>query len=250
MPPSLDFSRPGRTWYPTLGRHRFPIWKDVSTWYHEGVPGHHLQLAGGWRWADRLSRYQRAEHVSGDAEGWALYAERLMDELGFLTAPDRRLGFLSAQQLRATRVVVDIGMHCEMEIPTGQPFHPGERWTPELGREFLLAHGGPDPDFLESEWLRYLGWPGQAIGYKLGERVWLAGRDGGPAAPTAPTSTSRRGTSPRSVSGRSASTTSPRSSPACDRRAGNGSVPTRSPAAAHILPAACGRRRVTSLPGA
>jgi uncharacterized protein (DUF885 family) len=116
--------------------------------------------------------------VAGDAEGWALYAERLMDELGFLTAPDRRLGYLSAQQLRATRVVVDIGMHCDMEIPTGQPFHPGERWTPELGREFLLAHGGPDPAFLESEWLRYLGWPGQAIAYKLGERVYLAGRDG------------------------------------------------------------------------
>ncbi len=183
VPPSLDFSRPGRTWYPTLGRHRFPIWKDVSTWYHEGVPGHHLQLAGWVALGDRLSRYQRAEHVSGDAEGWALYAERLMDELGFLTAPDRRLGYLSGQQLRATRVVVDIGMHCEMEIPTGQPFHPGERWTPELGREFLLAHGGPDPDFLASEWLRYLGWPGQAIAYKLGERIYLAGRDGAAPGP-------------------------------------------------------------------
>jgi len=100
-----------------------------------------------------------------------------MDELGFLGAPDRRLGYLDGQLLRATRVVVDIGMHCEMPIPTGQPFHPGERWTPELGREFLLAHGGPDRAFLESEWIRYLGWPGQAISYKLGERVWLAGRE-------------------------------------------------------------------------
>jgi uncharacterized protein (DUF885 family) len=175
--PSLDFSRPGQTWYPTLGRTRFPIWKDVSTWYHEGVPGHHLQLAGWVALGDQLTRYQRSEFISGDGEGWALYAERLMDELGFLGAPDRRLGYLNGQLLRATRVVVDIGMHCEMPIPTGQPFHPGERWTPELGREFLLAHGGPDREFLESEWVRYLGWPGQAISYKLGERVWLAGRE-------------------------------------------------------------------------
>jgi uncharacterized protein (DUF885 family) len=175
--PSLDFARPGQTWYPTLGRSRFPIWKDVSTWYHEGVPGHHLQLAGWIALGDRLSRYQRASFVSGDGEGWALYAERLMDELGFLGAPDRRLGYLDGQLLRATRIVVDIGMHCELPIPTGQPFHPGERWTPELGREFLLAHGGPDREFLESEWIRYLGWPGQAISYKLGERVWLGGRE-------------------------------------------------------------------------
>ncbi len=175
--PSEDYSRPGQTWYPTLGRTRFPIWEDVSTWYHEGVPGHHLQF-GGWVAAgDRLSRYQRAEFISADAEGWALYAERLMDELGFFTAPDRRVGYLTGQQLRATRVVVDIGMHCAMPIPEGQPFHPGERWTPELGLEFLHQHGGPNPDFLDSEWIRYLGMPGQAIGYKLGERVWLAGRD-------------------------------------------------------------------------
>jgi uncharacterized protein (DUF885 family) len=176
-PPSEDYSRPGQTWYPTLGRTRFPIWEDVSTWYHEGVPGHHLQF-GGWMAAgDRLSRYQRAEFLSGDAEGWALYAERLMDELGFFTAPDRRIGYLTAQQLRATRVVIDIGMHCELAIPKGQPFHPGERWTPEFGLEFLHQHGGPNPDFLNSEWIRYLGIPGQAISYKLGERVWLAGRE-------------------------------------------------------------------------
>jgi uncharacterized protein (DUF885 family) len=175
--PSDDYSRPGQTWYPTLGRTRFPIWEDVSTWYHEGVPGHHLQF-GGWVAAgDRLSRYQRAEFISADAEGWALYAERLMDELGFFTAPDRRIGYLTGQQLRATRVVIDIGMHCALPIPEGQPFHPGERWTPELGLEFLQQHGGPNAAFLDSEWIRYLGMPGQAIGYKLGERVWLAGRE-------------------------------------------------------------------------
>jgi uncharacterized protein (DUF885 family) len=175
--PSEDFSRPGQTWYPTLGRTRFPIWEDVSTWYHEGVPGHHLQLGGWMAVGDRLSRYQRGEFVSGDGEGWALYAERLMDELGFFTAPDRRMGHLVGQQLRATRVVVDIGMHCELPIPQGQPFHPGERWTPQLGLEFLHQHGGPNREFLDNEWIRYLGMPGQAISYKLGERVWLAGRE-------------------------------------------------------------------------
>jgi uncharacterized protein (DUF885 family) len=100
-----------------------------------------------------------------------------MDEFGFLDEPGRRLGYLVAQQLRATRVVIDIGMHCEMTIPSGQSWHPGERMTPELGREFLFAHAGKDHEWLSSEYVRYLGWPAQAICYKLGERVWLAGRD-------------------------------------------------------------------------
>lgn len=177
-PPSEDFSRPGCTWFPTQGRTRFPIWEHVSTWYHEGVPGHHLQLAQWLVVAPQLSRYQTSlGFVSANCEGWALYAERLMDELGFFSDPGRRMGFLLGQQLRAVRVVIDIGMHLQLEIPTDQAFHPGERWTPALGREFLLAHGGPDASSLESELVRYLGMPGQAIGYKLGERVWLAGRE-------------------------------------------------------------------------
>jgi uncharacterized protein (DUF885 family) len=174
--PSLDFGRPGRTWYPIEGRDRFPLWNEVSTCYHEGVPGHHLQLAQWVFRANDLSKFQGTKLISGNIEGWALYAERLMDELGYFTIPGSRLGYLVAQQLRATRVIVDIGMHCATTIPHGQPFHPGERWTPHLGREFLLAHAGKDEAFLQSEWLRYLGWPGQAICYKLGERVWLDGR--------------------------------------------------------------------------
>jgi len=176
-PPSADFSRPGRTWDPTMGKTRFPIWNEVSTCYHEGVPGHHLQLAQWVYMAPQMSQFQSTFFVSGNGEGWALYSERLMDELGFLTDPGRRLGYLVAQQLRATRVIVDIGMHLSMPIPTGQPFHPGERFTPALGREFMGLHAGKDETFLDSEWERYLGWPGQAICYKLGERVWLAGRD-------------------------------------------------------------------------
>ena len=116
--PSLDFSRPGRTWLPTLGATRFPLWGLVSTWYHEGVPGHHLQLAQWAHLADQLSTFQTTiGSVSGNTEGWALYAERLADELGYLTLPGTRLGYLDAQQMRAIRVVIDIGMHLQLEVP-------------------------------------------------------------------------------------------------------------------------------------
>ncbi|MFF4585875.1 DUF885 domain-containing protein [Streptomyces sp. NPDC001388] len=177
-PPSEDFSRPGRTWLPTMGQTRFPVYDLVSTWYHEGVPGHHLQLAQWAHVAENLSRYQASVGmVSANAEGWALYAERLMDELGFLTDPEHRLGYLDAQMMRAVRVIVDIGMHLELEIPADSPFHPGERWTPELAQEFFGAHSSRPADFVESELTRYLTIPGQAIGYKLGERAWLLGRE-------------------------------------------------------------------------
>ncbi|MFF5506315.1 DUF885 domain-containing protein [Streptomyces roseolus] len=176
--PSEDFSRPGRTWLPVDGQTRFPVYDLVSTWYHEGVPGHHLQIAQWAHVADSLSRYQATiGMVSANAEGWALYAERLMDELGFLPDAERRLGYLDAQMMRACRVIVDIGMHLELEIPADSPFHPGERWTPELAQEFFQRHSSRPPAFVESELTRYLSMPGQAIGYKLGERAWLLGRE-------------------------------------------------------------------------
>ncbi|MFB9352722.1 DUF885 domain-containing protein [Streptomyces heliomycini] len=177
-PPSEDFSRPGCTWLPTMGLTRFPVYDLVSTWYHEGVPGHHLQLAQWVHVAEDLSRYQASVGmVSANAEGWALYAERLMDELGFLTDAEERLGYLDAQMMRAARVIVDIGMHLGLRIPADSPFHPGERWTPELAEEFFGAHSSRPADFVESELTRYLTIPGQAIGYKLGERAWLLGRE-------------------------------------------------------------------------
>ncbi|WP_329193330.1 MULTISPECIES: DUF885 domain-containing protein [unclassified Streptomyces] len=181
--PSEDFSRPGRTWLPTMGQTRFPVYDLVSTWYHEGVPGHHLQLAQWTHVADRLSRYQASVGmVSANSEGWALYAERLMDELGYLRDAEQRLGYLDCQMMRAARVIVDIGMHLGLEIPADSPFHPGERWTVELAQEFFGLHSGRPADFIESELTRYLSMPGQAIGYKLGERAWLLGRDNARAA--------------------------------------------------------------------
>ncbi|MFD7261282.1 DUF885 domain-containing protein [Streptomyces sp. NPDC059874] len=181
--PSEDFTRPGRTWLPTMGQTRFPVYDLVSTWYHEGVPGHHLQLAQWTHVADQLSRYQAGVGlVSANAEGWALYAERLMDELGYLKDAEQRLGYLDCQMMRAARVIVDIGMHLGLEIPADSPFHPGERWTVDLAQEFFGLHSGRPGDFVESELTRYLSMPGQAIGYKLGERAWLLGRDNARAA--------------------------------------------------------------------
>ena len=180
--PSLDLTRPGRTWLPTLGRTRFPIWDLVSTWYHEGVPGHHLQLG---TWATRsaeLSRFQVAVgSVPANTEGWALYAERLMDDLGYLRTPGERLGYLDAQRMRAVRVVIDIGMHLGLTIPRGvlpaaESGLEGRVWTADLARAFFAARSGSPEAFIVSEVERYLGWPGQAISYKLGERAWLAGR--------------------------------------------------------------------------
>jgi uncharacterized protein (DUF885 family) len=177
MAPSEDLSRPGSTWYPANGRTRFPLWSEPTTAYHEGVPGHHMQIGMAIVNREKLSRFQRNEFVSGHGEGWALYAERLMDEFGFLDKPAYRLGFLYAQAFRAARVVVDIGMHCDKKIPRDWNWHAGESWNPELALQFLSARSSSDEAFNKSEIDRYLGWPAQAISYKLGERVWLRLRD-------------------------------------------------------------------------
>jgi uncharacterized protein (DUF885 family) len=176
--PSEDFSRPGRTWYPTLGKTTFPLWGEVSTCYHEAVPGHHLQVATTRYLRDRLDRFQRTiGWNAGYGEGWALYAERLMGELGYLEDPAFELGMLRAQAMRAMRVVVDIGLHLELPIPVAERYHPGEVWTPELALPFVLERSYYPEDFMKSEVDRYLGWAGQAISYKVGERVWLRARD-------------------------------------------------------------------------
>jgi uncharacterized protein (DUF885 family) len=148
----------------------------VSIAYHEGVPGHHLQVGQVRYRRERLTRFQRTSFVAGHGEGWALYAERLMDELGFLQEPAYRFGMLRAQALRSVRVIVDIGMHLGLVIPTGQPFHPGERWDAALGQAFVEGRGRFPADFLRSEVVRYLGLPGQAISYKVGERSWRSAR--------------------------------------------------------------------------
>ncbi len=176
--PSEDWSRPGRMWWSVPDSVQdFSTWKEVSTIYHEGVPGHHLQIAEAVFRKDRLNRWQRLLcFVSGHGEGWALYAERLMEELGYLSDPGNILGMLDQQLLRAVRVVIDLGVHLELPIPAGTGWHDGEIWNPGLAWEFLRSHSQEGDDSLRFELDRYLGWPGQAPSYKLGERIWLQAR--------------------------------------------------------------------------
>jgi uncharacterized protein (DUF885 family) len=177
--PTEDFTRPGRMWWSVpADREDFPTWRETSTVYHEGVPGHHLQIATAVYQAESLNRFQRQfAGTSGHAEGWALYAERLMRELGYLTDDGDLMGMLDAHLFRAARVIVDLGMHLELVIPNGTGFHEGERWTPELGLEFMMTRTITEAAHVRDEIDRYLGWPGQAPSYKLGERLWLAARD-------------------------------------------------------------------------
>ncbi|MDQ0379966.1 DUF885 domain-containing protein [Amycolatopsis thermophila] len=176
--PNEDFTRPGRMWWSLPpGRDEFSTWREVSTVYHEGVPGHHLQIATAV-YEQSLNRFQRLlAFTSGHGEGWALYAERLMQDLGYLSDDGDLLGMLSEQLFRAARVVVDFGMHLELEIPSGTGFHEGERWTPDLGLEFMLTRTITDEPLVRDEIDRYLGWPGQAPAYKLGERLWIEARE-------------------------------------------------------------------------
>lgn len=184
IPPSEDLSRPGTTWFPTLGQTRFSWWRHASTWYHEGVPGHHLQCATSIIEADRQSRFHRLEAgTSGYQEGWALYAERLMEELGYFDDLGDELGFLSGQALRAARVVVDIGLHLELRAPEdigslGNLGDCGGRvWTAPMAVAVLEEMAIESHEMSVSEVDRYLGLPGQAISYKVGERVWLRARE-------------------------------------------------------------------------
>ena len=170
--PSEDFSRPGAMWWSVpAGLTTFTTWREVTTVFHEGVPGHHLQCAQAVYNGDRLNRWRRLMcWVSGHGEGWALYAERLMGELGYLEEPGARLGMLDAQAFRAARVVVDIGVHLGLEAP---PELGVGRWDAAKMWTFLRTHSRtPDP-VLRFEVDRYLGWPGQAPSYKVGERIWL-----------------------------------------------------------------------------
>jgi uncharacterized protein (DUF885 family) len=177
--PSEDWARPGRMWWALpAGLEDFSTWKELTTIYHEGVPGHHLQVAQTIHMRDRLNRWQRLfGFVPGHGEGWALYAERLMDDLGYLADPGNKLGMLDGQLLRAARVVVDIGLHAELRVPADSSWRPGEQWNADLVWEYLRSLVQLDDQMLRFEVDRYLGWPGQASCYKLGERIWLSARD-------------------------------------------------------------------------
>jgi uncharacterized protein (DUF885 family) len=178
VPPSEDFSRPGTVWYAMHGDGPFALYDEMSTAFHEGFPGHHLQCGIQVSLRENLCRLHRLAYgYAGFAEGWALYAEQLMRELGYYPKPENVLGMLANQMMRACRVAIDIGSHLGLAIPEDSVFHPGERWTYELGVEMMQSLGGMSVEHAESELTRYLGWPGQAISYKVGQRAMLSLRE-------------------------------------------------------------------------
>lgn len=172
--PTDDFSRPGRMWWSVPeGVDSFDTWRELTTVYHEGVPGHHLQIAQAVYNRAELNAWRRLlAGSSGHAEGWALYAERLMEQLGYLDDPADRLGMLDGQRMRAARVVLDIGVHL------GKPRLVGEGvWDADYALEFMRQNVNMPDEFIRFEVNRYLGWPGQAPSYKVGQRIWEQIRD-------------------------------------------------------------------------
>jgi uncharacterized protein (DUF885 family) len=172
-PPTDDFSRAGRMWWSVPeGVTEFDTWRELTTVYHEGVPGHHLQIGQAVYNKALLNTWRRNAGTSGHAEGWALYAERLMEQLGYLDDPADRLGMLDGQRMRAARVVLDIGVHLEKPLPDGTG-----PWTGDDAFGFLARNVNMNEGFVRFEVNRYLGWPGQAPSYKIGQRIWEQLRD-------------------------------------------------------------------------
>ena len=180
-PPSDDLTRPGRMWWSVPeGIDKFSTWQQLTTVYHEGVPGHHLQVGMQAVNKDQLNSWRRNLcFVSGHGEGWALYAEKLMDELGYLTDAAERLGMLFGQRMRAARVVFDIGMHLGLNAPEEWG---GKPWDAETGWEFVRKNIKFAEENARFEFNRYLGWPGQAPAYLIGQRLWEQARDRAKAA--------------------------------------------------------------------
>lgn len=172
--PTDDFSRPGRMWWSVPeGVTEFDTWRELTTVFHEGVPGHHLQIAQAVYNRAELNSWRRLlAGTSGHAEGWALYAERLMEQLGYLDDPADRLGMLDGQRMRAARVVLDIGVHL------GKPRLDGTgTWDAAYALDFMRGNVNMSDQFVQFEVNRYLGWPGQAPSYKVGQRIWEQVRD-------------------------------------------------------------------------
>ncbi|WP_257161647.1 DUF885 domain-containing protein [Corynebacterium cystitidis] len=168
-PPTEDFSRPGTMWWSVpKGQETFHTWQELATVYHEGVPGHHLQIGITLTEKDNLNLWRRAVNWhAGHGEGWALYAESLMAEFGYLQDPGFQMGLLDSQRLRAARVVLDIGVHLGKKVPEGTGV-----WDGSYAKAFLRDNTAMDEMNLSFELDRYLGWAGQAPSYALGERAW------------------------------------------------------------------------------
>jgi len=169
QPPTLDGTRPGIVYFNLHDSAEWPKWCLSTTVFHEGLPGH--QLEGGLALGNtNLPLLRKITGFSGYAEGWALYAEQLADEIGMYDEdPLGRIGYLKFQLFRANRCVVDTGIH-------------HLKWSREQAIQYFVEHGGDAPGFAAREVERYCATPGQACSYKLGHTVWTKGRDRAKAA--------------------------------------------------------------------
>ena len=161
--PPADGSGPG--WYNanTLAFQRRPRWALATLVAHETVPGHHLQGARSNE-LKGLPAFRRNGFYPAFGEGWALYAEMLCDEIGFYDTPEVRYGYLQAQAFRASRLVVDTGLH-------------SLGWSRQQAIDSMIADVADSPVFIESEVDRYLSNPGQALAYMVGKKHIVAQRD-------------------------------------------------------------------------
>ncbi|MDO5061480.1 MAG: DUF885 domain-containing protein [Actinomycetaceae bacterium] len=208
--PSDDFSRPGRMWWACPpDQEIFHTWQEKTTVYHEGMPGHHMQVSLATAAKEELNSWRRNFcWYSGHGEGWALYAEDLMDKLGYMQDPADRMGMLDAQRLRAARVIIDIGCHTGKELPgweylasigitkeayeaslakspfatLGDTGAAENEWDRNHVWAFMNNNVAMAEGFLVFEVTRYLGWPGQASSYKVGQKQWEEIRDAFQAA--------------------------------------------------------------------
>jgi len=173
-PPDPALTRPGQVWWTAEPGAVVHTWRETTTLHHEGVPGHHTQITAALT-SGALHPWQRALcHVHGYAEGWAHHAENWAGEIGLLDDPGDRLGMLLGQAWRAARIVIDAGLHLDLSIPDGRlvEFDRPRRWTVELGVAYLGRVSGIGPALAGFEVERYLGWPAQALAFRVGARLF------------------------------------------------------------------------------
>jgi uncharacterized protein (DUF885 family) len=154
-----DGARPGRVVAATSNFAHRTLILDEAIAYHEGIPGHHMQLSVAQQLTD-LPEFRRHEGNSGYVEGWALYAEQLGKEIGFYQDPVSDYGRLSSELWRAVRLVVDTGIH-------------SKGWSREQVVQFMRNSAALDEPTIQVEVDRYIAWPGQALSYKLGQLKFL-----------------------------------------------------------------------------
>jgi uncharacterized protein (DUF885 family) len=155
QPPSMDGSRPGNYYVNLYKPESRPIWEIEALTAHESVPGHHLQIALQYE-LKGLPEFRRNAGYTAFVEGWALYSESLGYELGLYTDPFSKIGQLNYDMWRAVRLVVDTGMH---EF----------KWSRDQAIYFFKQNTGKSDQDIQNEVDRYISWPGQALGYKLGQ---------------------------------------------------------------------------------